>query len=559
MNISKKELKSIINETLSEMIDYDDYEPQDSIDDFESDALIDLEDTVNVAIEKIKKDQDDDGSAYEKLVDISNKLTDVIDNAKDPKVRDRLAHQYDSILGKIHHIISGGGGAEKFYMKEAMKISKKELIELIRESIEEMVDMDDHNSQDPDHDEMLSFLMNKYKGLSDPRDIKDDAEVAMYYFAMHYHDGQSSNLYKLLSNSVYKPGPNSTISKEGGLALDMYKDLEYEFGGKKDTYDSERGSHDDLPPGEDYELPPGITECEGWEQIKKHPDFHMVVLKEKAPPGYSESDIHNIKNSLRNAHPNWPEKKVVAVAFATAWKQHGQKHESVSEAAKKKTEIKPLSSFAIEYSVPKEDIANAATTISHKSIGHYKPEGHEVAIKVPIYAYYPDKGNAYCYIVLIKHLGKNPAFIRALKRDVVINNNKDGKSTKTENMYGSWAEATGSNPNIISAAERRKINNIIHKRPELGGNVKFPQHGGKSKAIGILANALKEAGFVLDMVTGDLLLGDKGSRMLTFRRESTNPDPFIEGEEIKNSAIHFNWENLGTQEDPNFEIVAYAS
>ena len=57
----------------------------------------------------------------------------------------------------------------------------------------------------------------------------------------------------------------------------------------------------------------------------------QAILKEKAPPGYTEDAMHKIKTGLRNAHPNWSEKKVTAVAFATAWKQHHKKNVSEAE------------------------------------------------------------------------------------------------------------------------------------------------------------------------------------------------------------------------------------
>jgi hypothetical protein len=116
----------------------------------------------------------------------------------------------------------------------------------------------------------------------------------------------------------------------------------------------------------------------------------------------------------------------------------------------------------------------------------------------------------------------------------------------------------------LKANERKAINNAIHKREELGGKIKVDSVG---QAINILAKVLDDVGYTLGMVSGDLILGDKGSRMLSFSRKSTNPDPQIEGQEITNSRISFNWEvtshNLNSKTpiygDKKYEIVAYAS
>jgi hypothetical protein len=110
----------------------------------------------------------------------------------------------------------------------------------------------------------------------------------------------------------------------------------------------------------------------------------------------------------------------------------------------------------------------------------------------------------------------------------------------------------------LKANERKAINNEITKHKELDGNVKVDSLG---KALTVLTNALDKVGYNLDMVTGDILLGDKGTRMLTFRRKSTSPDPFIEGTEIENSRISFNWEVTSTDDSgiKRYEVVAYAS
>lgn len=63
----------------------------------------------------------------------------------------------------------------------------------------------------------------------------------------------------------------------------------------------------------------GACKCNVKNEIKNN------VLSEKAPPGYSEKAMHAIKSSLRNSHKDWNEKKIIRVAFATAWKNYYNK------------------------------------------------------------------------------------------------------------------------------------------------------------------------------------------------------------------------------------------
>ena len=76
---------------------------------------------------------------------------------------------------------------------------------------------------------MLAFLVGRYGNES-----KDDAEVAIYWFASDWHGGQWSDLYSILSTSPYRPGPFGTLESEGEQVEMMYHDLESEFpqGGK---------------------------------------------------------------------------------------------------------------------------------------------------------------------------------------------------------------------------------------------------------------------------------------------------------------------------------------
>jgi len=58
--------------------------------------------------------------------------------------------------------------------------------------------------RDPTHEEMYSFLETQACGSED---IRFDIEEAIYWFANDYHGGQWSNLYSVLCQSQYHPGP----------------------------------------------------------------------------------------------------------------------------------------------------------------------------------------------------------------------------------------------------------------------------------------------------------------------------------------------------------------
>lgn len=110
----------------------------------------------------------------------------------------------------------------------------------------------------------------------------------------------------------------------------------------------------------------------------------------------------------------------------------------------------------------------------------------------------------------------------------------------------------------ITPSERRKIGSQIYKFPVLGGNIKVSK---PSEALAFLHRALHAVGFELDMVTGDILLGDKGSRLLPFSRTPVNPSD--DGESIENSRISFTWEVTSVSPtnslDKKFEVTVYVT
>lgn len=67
---------------------------------------------------------------------------------------------------------------------------------------------------------MMKYLLDIYGS-----EYSDDAEIAIYWFASHYHGGQNSELYSILSTSPYNPG-HVDFENEDETVQDMYKSLE---------------------------------------------------------------------------------------------------------------------------------------------------------------------------------------------------------------------------------------------------------------------------------------------------------------------------------------------
>lgn len=109
----------------------------------------------------------------------------------------------------------------------------------------------------------------------------------------------------------------------------------------------------------------------------------------------------------------------------------------------------------------------------------------------------------------------------------------------------------------ISPREKKLMSQAFNK-VGLDGNGRFQS---VSQGLRAVTDALSSLGFNLDMVTGDMVLGEKGQRQLSFRRTNDpGADPFTEKPMIKNSRIAFVWENLsGEGATPRYEILAYPS
>lgn len=79
---------------------------------------------------------------------------------------------------------------------------------------------------DPTREEMISFL----KSLPFADEFgDDDREVAIYWFANHYHSGQSSNLYEALSSSPFEPGMIANGPEADSSEKMLYDELVCEY------------------------------------------------------------------------------------------------------------------------------------------------------------------------------------------------------------------------------------------------------------------------------------------------------------------------------------------
>lgn len=58
-----------------------------------------------------------------------------------------------------------------------------------------------------------------------------DVEDAIFWFACHYHTGQDSDLYAIMSTSPFTPGIISRGPEPHSLAAEMYGELCRTFGG----------------------------------------------------------------------------------------------------------------------------------------------------------------------------------------------------------------------------------------------------------------------------------------------------------------------------------------
>lgn len=88
---------------------------------------------------------------------------------------------------------------------------------------------------DPTKQEIYEFLEGPECPWAEEalNDCFSEAE-AIYWFAANYHGGQWTNLYEVLSQSKYKPGPLSNGPEIGSIGELLYEELVQHF-----IYDNE--------------------------------------------------------------------------------------------------------------------------------------------------------------------------------------------------------------------------------------------------------------------------------------------------------------------------------
>ena len=95
---------------------------------------------------------------------------------------------------------------------------------------------------DPTKEEMMEYLRSQFGN-----EEEFEAEAAIYWFANHYHGGQSSNLYSVLSTSEFSPGPISRGPEPGSMEEMMYQELESKFGNSNNPQNSDDGEYSHSP------------------------------------------------------------------------------------------------------------------------------------------------------------------------------------------------------------------------------------------------------------------------------------------------------------------------
>ena len=64
--------------------------------------------------------------------------------------------------------------------------------------------------------------MTRMAAAEDRRAAMFDAAQALYWFAANYHEGQWSDLYRVLSLSPYRPGMAECAPEPDTIAEDLY-------------------------------------------------------------------------------------------------------------------------------------------------------------------------------------------------------------------------------------------------------------------------------------------------------------------------------------------------
>lgn len=85
--------------------------------------------------------------------------------------------------------------------------------------------------KDLTQEEITARIKEKYPVFSNEEGLEDSILIASYWIAHDYHDGMWSNLYKLMCQSPYKPGPLKSCieDEEDDLAVLLYDIIREEF------------------------------------------------------------------------------------------------------------------------------------------------------------------------------------------------------------------------------------------------------------------------------------------------------------------------------------------
>lgn len=107
---------------------------------------------------------------------------------------------------------------------------------------------------------------------------------------------------------------------------------------------------------------------------------------------------------------------------------------------------------------------------------------------------------------------------------------------------------------VIRAAEKRALSNkLAHAfgRVGLDGNGRFES---KALAVQALARCLDEVGLSLGIVTGDLLIGDRGSRAFPLFKKKVETANTFDPDPETNLHISFTWEKMSAEK---YEVLCY--
>ena len=124
--MNREQLKQLIRESVDEVIneigavDYNDYEPMDSMEDRFADWLADVKVSLKNHLKQVENDQDPKGVHYKEMFAVADKISKFMNNHKaSQEEKDIINNDNDleSLLGRVHDY-RGSHGGERMYMRE---------------------------------------------------------------------------------------------------------------------------------------------------------------------------------------------------------------------------------------------------------------------------------------------------------------------------------------------------------------------------------------------------------------------------------------------------------